>query len=73
VSKPERRRVSRRVVLYGWIAVALIVPWLTGCSPETVEVKGGTPAPVAPENVSARTKQAEKAEAEIFKKTKKLR
>ena len=65
--------MSRRVVLGGWIAVPLIVPWLAGCSPETVEVKGGTTAPAAPENASARTKQAEKAEAEIFKKTKKLR
>jgi hypothetical protein len=73
VSRPETSQVSRWVLLCGWIAVPLVVPWLSGCSPETVEVKGGTPAPAAQEHVSAKAKAAEKAEAEIFKKTKKIR
>ena len=73
MSRQETRRVSRRVVLGGWIALPVVVPWLSGCGSETVEVKGGTTSSVDPAKVSARAKEAAKAEAEIFKKTRKLR
>ena len=71
--RQNKRQISRRAVLSGWIAVPIVVPCLSGCSPETVELKGGTTSPAPPERVSAKSKEAEKAEAEIFKRTKKLR
>jgi hypothetical protein len=69
VSRQEKNQLSRRVVLNGWILAPGVLTWFSGCSTETVEVKGGTSAPPT----TARAKQAEKAEEEIFKKTKKLR
>ena len=69
VSRQERNQLSRRAVLGGWILAPACLALSSGCGSETVEVKGGTTAPPT----TARAKQAEKAEEEIFKRTKKLR
>ena len=56
-------------MLSGWIlGTRGALTWFSG-GHETVEVKGGTSAPPT----TARAKQAEKAEEEIFKRTKKLK
>jgi hypothetical protein len=69
VSKQQKNQLICRVVLGGWILAPGVLAWCSGCGTETVEVKGGTA--VSP--TTARAKQADKAEEEIFKRTKKLR
>jgi hypothetical protein len=73
VPEQKKKRIVRRVVLGGWIALPLVLPWLSGCGEETVELKGGSVEPATSGKVSAKVKAAEKAEEDIFKKTKKLR
>jgi hypothetical protein len=73
VSRPEKSRIPRRALLVGWITLPSLLLWLPGCDSQTVQLKGGSSAPDLTGKESPRMKTAEKAEEEIFQKTKKLR
>ena len=67
------RKTSFRRGWFGVLAAAPLAMILSGCSSETVELKGGTDTPATSGKVTAKAKAAAQAEEVIFQKSKKLR